>query len=255
MDTAKLDQALTFAKKLKNLAKRRAHSVLLRSSLVPNEFHQLYYGLAGEGGRAWERTSWMGTKILKCPFDLWIYQELIHAHRPDLIIETGTCYGGSALYMAHICDLVGHGEIVTIDIKARGTPAHPRIQYLSGSSVAPEILERVRDLVKTRPRTLVVLDSDHRREHVLAELRAYQEFVPNGGYMVVEDTNVNGHPVYPEFGPGPMEALEQFLGESQDFRSDPECEKFHLTFNPKGFLRRQSGGANVGYGAPASATR
>jgi cephalosporin hydroxylase len=86
----------------------------------------------------------------------------------------------------------------------------------------------------------VVLDSDHRREHVLAELQAYADVVTPGSYLVVEDTSVNGHPVAPEFGPGPMEAVERFLETDERFVVDRSREKFLLTFNPGGFLRRRA---------------
>jgi cephalosporin hydroxylase len=85
---------------------------------------------------------------------------------------------------------------------------------------------------------MVILDSDHAKSHVLAEIRTFQEFIPIGGYLIVEDTNINGHPTYPEFGPGPMEAVEEFLRETDSFQIDPACERFLLTMNPKGYLRR-----------------
>ena len=87
---------------------------------------------------------------------------------------------------------------------------------------------------------MVILDSDHSRDHVLAELRAYAPMVTTAQYLIVEDTNVNGNPVLPEFGPGPMEALDAFLAENDDFEPDDEREKFLLTFNPRGYLRRVS---------------
>ena len=85
---------------------------------------------------------------------------------------------------------------------------------------------------------LVVLDSDHSRDHVLAEPRAYAPLVTPGSYLVVEDTNINGHPVYEAFGPGPMEAVQDFLKERDDFEADRSREKFLLTFNPRGWLRK-----------------
>jgi cephalosporin hydroxylase len=87
---------------------------------------------------------------------------------------------------------------------------------------------------------LVILDSDHSREHVLDELRLYAGLVTPGSYLVVEDTNVNGHPVFAEHGPGPMEALEAFLAETDEFEVDATREKFFLTFNPRGFLRKRA---------------
>ena len=85
---------------------------------------------------------------------------------------------------------------------------------------------------------MVILDSDHGKDHVLNELRTYSPFVTKGSYLIVEDTNINGHPVLHDFGPGPMEAVEDFLKENQNFTVDKSKEKFYLTFNPKGYLRK-----------------
>jgi cephalosporin hydroxylase len=205
---------------------------------IIDRFHRLFYDSRLQGG-TWFDARWLGTPAQKCPLDLWIYQELLFEKRPDLIIETGTYDGGSALFFASLCDLLGDGVVVTIDIEPRqGRPAHQRINYLTGSSTAPEIVEQVRSLAAGKASVLVVLDSDHRRDHVLAELRAYGEFVTSGSYLVVEDTNVNGHPVAPEHGPGPLEAVERFLDEDRRFVVDRSREKFLLTFNPSGFLRK-----------------
>jgi cephalosporin hydroxylase len=87
---------------------------------------------------------------------------------------------------------------------------------------------------------LVILDSDHSRDHVLDELRIYSRWVTPGSYLIVEDTNVNDHPALPEHGPGPMEALEEFLAETDEFEIDAPREKFFLTFNPRGFLRKRA---------------
>ena len=87
---------------------------------------------------------------------------------------------------------------------------------------------------------MVVLDSDHSQENVLRELEVYAPLVTPGQYLVVEDTNVNGHPVLPEHGPGPYEAVQQFLAGTSDFEFDPQCERFLFTQNPGGWLRRRS---------------
>jgi len=178
----------------------------------------------------------------KCPLDLWIYQEMLHELRPELIVETGTAFGGSALYLASLCDLLGTGTVLTIDVQPQeGRPEHARIEYVLGSSVAPETLEHVRRQAAGAASVLVVLDSDHRKDHVLAELRLYAPLVTAGSYVVVEDTILNGNPVSPDFGAGPMEAAEEFLREAPDFEADRRREKLYLTFNPKGYLRRRSG--------------
>jgi cephalosporin hydroxylase len=206
------------------------------SRAITNAFHRLYYY---QRERTWRNTRWLGTEVQKCPLDLWVYQELLFELRPDLIIETGTRYGGSAAYMALFCDLWNRGRIVSIDVEVLpGRPEHPRIRYVTGPSTDPEVLADVQREVRPGDRVLVILDSDHSEENVLAELRAYHPLVSPQSYCVVEDSNVNGHPVWPEFGGGPMEAIRTFLRENDAFEIDRDREKFFLTFNPSGYLKR-----------------
>jgi len=182
---------------------------------------------------------WLGIPLRKCPMDLWIYQEIIHHLEPDIIIECGTSYGGSALFLASICDLVNNGTVITIDIEdIANKPRHKRIKYLHGSSTSQEIVEQIQKLIAPKDKVMVILDSDHHKEHVLDELRIYSQFVTKGSYLIVEDTVLNGHPVRPDFGPGPMEAVEEFLKENKIFTVDQDKEKFYVTFNPKGYLRK-----------------
>jgi cephalosporin hydroxylase len=229
------DEAYTFRRLVnRTLFRRRLHGDAVE------RFTEVYY----EGalfGETRADTRWLGVRTDKCPLDLWIYQEVLHELRPDLIIETGTAFGGSALYFASMCDLLDHGRVLTIDVQPQeDRPEHPRIEYYAGSSVAPETVEHARHAAEGAETVLVVLDSDHRKEHVLEELRLYAPLVTPGSYLVVEDTILNGHPVSPEFGPGPMEATEEFVRENPDFTSDRRREKLYLTFNPKGYLRRAS---------------
>lgn len=208
------------------------------NSRIVDDFHRLYYDSSSTGG-TWQDTYWQGIPTWKCPLDLWVYQEIIFDQRPDVIVETGTAFGGSASFLASVCDLVGNGQVITIDVKDRGErPEHDRVRYLLGSSTDPEIVEQVERSVPEGGRALVILDSDHSKQHVLEELRIYSRFVAEGGYLIVEDTNVNGHPVRPDFGPGPMEAVDAFLEETNDFVVDSGKEKFYMTFNPRGFLKR-----------------
>lgn len=207
-----------------------------------DEFSDLYYRKLDSGrGLHTVVLSWMGYELLKCPLDLWIYQELIVRKRPDLIIEVGTYKGGSALYLAHLCDLVGTGSILTIDVDASHQsirPLHPRIDYLLGSSTDLAIFETVRSIAEGKRNVMVILDGDHRCDHVLKELQLYHHLIGPGGYLIVEDTNINGHPTFPEFGPGPWEATSLFLANNSAFQADRTCERFMLTMNPRGFLRR-----------------
>jgi cephalosporin hydroxylase len=204
---------------------------------VVDQFHRLYYRRSAQ---TWKRTYWRGVSVWKNPLDLWLYQEILHEVQPDLIVEAGTKYGGSAFFLANLCDLMGRGRVLTIDITEQpGRPVHDRVTYLTGSSTDPEIIERV-DQMAAGGRLLVLLDSDHSARHVLAELRAWHSRVPVGSYLVVEDTNVHGHPVFPTHGPGPMEAVDAFLAENDDFVVDESKHKFFMTFNPRGFLKRVS---------------
>lgn len=200
-------------------------------------FHRFYY-LAPE--RTWENTHWLGHKIQKFPGDVWVYQEIMSELRPDWIIETGTNWGGGAYFLASICDLLGHGQVVTVDLDAKpNPPEHERITYLSGSSTALEVFERVRALTSDAQTRIVVLDSDHSYEHVSDELRLYRELVTPGSYLIVEDTNIAGHPVLRGLPRGPYEAVQDFLIEDARFELDSEREKFMMTFNPGGYLKRK----------------
>lgn len=211
---------------------------------VVSWFHQLYYSLGHERGGTWKQTRWMGQEIHKCPLDLWVYQELMHQIRPQLIIETGTLYGGSALYLSQMCDLLGGGEVITIDVNPKpDRPQHPRLTYLTGSSINLDIVQQVKGRAAGKSPVMVILDSDHSCAHVLEELRAYHPLVTPGSYLIVEDGNINGHPVLADFGPGPTEAVGLFLRENNQFQVDMECEKFLLTFNPGGFLKKRAANA------------
>ena len=187
---------------------------------------------------AWTETSWLGAQALKNPLVLWVYQEIMVETRPELIVETGTYRGGSAFYLASICDLVGVGEVVSIDVEPvrDAYPAHPRITYLGGrSSTDPDVVSTVRERSAGK-RTLVVLDSDHSQAHVEAELAAYAPLVAVGGYVIVEDSNIGQ--IRKDLLPGPLEAIEAFLARTDAFEIDRAREKFLITQNPSGYLRR-----------------
>lgn len=201
---------------------------------IVDQFHKLYTDLH----ICHDKTFWLGVPIVKVPLDCWVYQEIIFEVRPDLIIESGTGNGGSALFFASICDLINNGRVVTIDIEARVTHRHERIDYLLGSSISLKIVNQVRSLISDKDRVMVDLDSAHDKSHVLKELTIYSEFVSVGSYLIVEDTNINGHPILPAFGPGPAEAVQEFLSENENFIIDKTKEKFLFTFNPSGYLKK-----------------
>jgi cephalosporin hydroxylase len=186
----------------------------------------------------WTHTSWLGRRIESAPTDLLAYQEIIASVQPDWIVETGTGDGGRALFLASICELVGHGRVVSVDDKLGGDlPQHPRLQYVEGREHEDPAVQTVRDIVGN-DRALVIVGTRTDRYKSATQFEAYAELVPVGSYVVVTDTIVNGHPVWTAFGDGPMEAVKQVLIRHGEFVPDPAMEKYSLTFNPGGFLKR-----------------
>lgn len=210
---------------------------------VINDFSKAYYHTPTIDDKpSWQNTYWLGIPTLKCPLDLWIYQEIIFKQRPDFILECGVAFGGTTAFLADMCKLVGKGEVIGVDIEVTdqtrlNISSYNNIQLIAGNSVSPEVVQKVYDITDSK-NTLVILDSDHTKDHVLQELMAYSRLVPSNGYLIVEDTNINGHPVFPEYGPGPMEAVSEFLQIDSDFFIDANCHKFLNTFNPNGYLKR-----------------
>jgi len=166
----------------------------------------------------WKTMTWHGIRTLKLPSDVWNYQEIIFERGIEHVIETGTRHGGSALFFAETLMAQGaDGLVVSIDIDplSRQIDSHERIRFLIGDSAAPEIVEQVLALLPAdRGPIFLILDSDHKHVHVLRELRAWVPKLRAGDYLVVEDTIVNGHPVRPVHGPGPWEAIEDYLAEA-----------------------------------------
>jgi cephalosporin hydroxylase len=202
-------------------------------------FHQLIYQRAPDGAQSGLNFHWLGYLSTKHPCDLIVYQEIVTETRPELIVESGTRFGGTSLFLACLLDILGgRGRVLTIDVKrAPRLPAHPRIEYITGSSLDPETIATVRRAADGK-RTMVILDSLHSEDHVGAELRAYGDIVTEDCYLIVEDSNVNGHPVLPDFGPGPMEAVDGFLAATDEFVIDRDRERFLISLNPRGYLRR-----------------
>jgi cephalosporin hydroxylase len=166
----------------------------------------------------WKAMTWHGIRTLKLPSDVWNYQEILYEHHVDHVIETGTRHGGSALFFAETLAARGApGPVVSIDMDAasRQLASHAGIRFLIGDSAALSMVEAALALLPARRGPLfLILDSDHSRDHVLRELRAWVPRLHSGDYLVVEDTIVNGNPVRPAHGPGPMEAIAEYLAEA-----------------------------------------
>jgi cephalosporin hydroxylase len=189
---------------------------------------------------AWRRTSWLGRRISSAPTDLLAYQEMIVRVRPDWVVELGTGDGGRALFLASICELVGHGRVVSIGVDSDPpdhAPSHARLEYRRADPLERETIDAVHALVGDES-AIVVLGARLDRAGTASAFDAYAPIVKPGSYVVVADTVVNGHPVWTGFGPGPAEGVKQILTRHGDFVADPDMEKFGLTFNPGGFLKR-----------------
>jgi cephalosporin hydroxylase len=230
---------MVFDRSRDRLAPAGAQDATQPEQKVIENFHKLYYG-----SLVWDKNRWLGVRCQQNPNDAWIHQEIIADVKPDFIIETGTLNGGSAALWATILQQVNpNGRIITIDIKDEASEAKKLpivkqyVDFIIGSSTDSAIVSEVKKRVEGR-KVLVILDSDHRKDHVLAEMKAYGPLVSAGSYLIVQDTDINGHPVLPNFGPGPMEAVEEFLTWNPEFKSDANAERLMLTLHPKGYLKR-----------------
>lgn len=187
-------------------------------------------------------TTYQGIPTLKWPLDFWVYQELVWRTRPDVIVEIGNAHGGSLLALAHLCDSIGHGRLIGVDVThARLDPRvrqHPRITLLEGD--AGRMFTQVRDAIGPHERTMVLEDSSHTYANTLAVLRTYSSLVRPGDYLIVED-GIGRHGLECGPSPGPFEAVRDFLSECDDFEVDGACESFQVTWNPSGYLRRKGG--------------
>jgi len=221
--------------------------------------------------------TWLGRPVIQLPQDLVAIQEIVWRYRPDAIVETGIAHGGSLIFSASMLQLLGGDGIVVgvdIDIRAHNRAAieaHPlsqRIRMIEGSSIDAAVIREVKAMVARRSRVIVVLDSNHTEEHVLAELRAYASLVRRDGYLIVLDTVVEVLPddLYGDrpwsVGNNPMTALDRFLPEDRRFEIDPEFDqKLLFSVAPRGFLRAvrdpdpAPDGAAVGEGAIVDASR
>jgi cephalosporin hydroxylase len=139
--------------------------------------------------------TWMGRPIIQIPEDMIRVQEVIYRVKPDVVIETGIAHGGSLVFYASLCKAMGKGRVIGIDIEIRphnrkAIETHelsPLITLVEGSSIASEVIERVRSFIKPRESVMVILDSSHKKEHVLKELEAYHDLVTSNSYIVATD--------------------------------------------------------------------
>jgi cephalosporin hydroxylase len=218
---------------------RRAFRKVRR--LFNRPLHQAFFTDLVQNTDNFFNVRWLGQPILQNVLDLWTIQETLFEVKPELLIECGTNQGGSALFYAHLFDLMGKGRVVTVDIKSQHTLAHPRITFLIGSSVSPEILDQIRAMRdQAKGPAMVILDSDHTAAHVRQEAEAYAPFVTPGSFMLVQDSVIDVLPAFEANRPGPLPAIREFLASHPEFEVDhARCERFLISHHPLGWLRRR----------------
>lgn len=198
--------------------------------------------------------SWLGRPIIQYPQDIMAIQEIVWKVKPDLIIETGIAHGGSIIFSASMLELIGNdGIVVGIDIDIRKHnkteieqhPMFKRIKMIEGSSISLEVIEQVQEIAKNKNTILVILDSNHTHEHVLAELHAYANLVSNNSYCIILDTFVEDVPINffenrPwNVGNNPKTAIWEFLKENDNFEIDKSIQnKLLITVASDGYLKK-----------------
>ncbi|MGI0086682.1 MAG: cephalosporin hydroxylase family protein [Nitrosotalea sp.] len=230
---------------IENMSSDDSFKTLTRSWFRASEKHEYSYHF-----------SWLGRPIIQYPQDIIAVQEIIWNVKPDLIIETGIAHGGSLIFSASMLELIGHGEVLGIDVdirehnrmKIEDHPMYKRIKMIQGSSINDEIVKKVYEISKGKNRVLVFLDSNHTHDHVLSEMNLYSPLVHKDSYMIVFDTIIediaestsspsnNKRP----WGRGnnPKTAVKEFLKTNDRFEIDKEIEnKLLITVAPSGYLR------------------
>jgi cephalosporin hydroxylase len=204
--------------------------------------------------------SWWGRPIIQLPDDMIRIQEAVFEIEPDIIIETGVAHGGSLIFYASLLELIGKGRVIGLDIEVRphnkaAIEAHPmskRIDLVIGDSVSQAVVDQVRSMIKPTDKVMLILDSDHSKSHVAAELAAYADLVTPGSYLLSQDgvmQLVAGMPrTKKEWSDdNPIPAVEEFLAARKDFvlrkpprpfdesQDVPDC-----SHHPIGWLQRVS---------------
>ncbi len=185
--------------------------------------------------------TWAGNPIWQNILDLWVIQETIFELQPAVILETGTNRGGSSFFYGQLLDLIGQGQVLTVDVERLHDLNHPRVTCLIGSSVSEEVIHQMRTAVQTaNGPVLVILDSDHSASHVRQELELYSEFVSEGDCLLVQDGVIDTLPKFRKGRPGPLAALHDFLKDHPEFEIDTDrCRRFPVTHHPDGWIRRR----------------
>ena len=205
---------------------------------IYNEFHSLYYN-----SNIWSHQYWMGAKCMKSVFDSWNYQEIIFDMKPDLVIEIGTYNGGSSLMLSNFLQNANpNGKLIAVDISHELSRPYLHdvngIIMVEGDSLSSAVITQLQQYIDKADKVFMLLDGEHRKHHVLQEIIHLGGMLRKGDYLVVEDGNINGHPVLPGWGDGPYEAIQEYFKFfPNNFKHDYDRErKFGFTFAPEGYL-------------------
>ena len=195
--------------------------------------------------------TWLGLPIIQMPEDIVLTQEILWESKPDFVIEAGIAWGGSLAMYAAFQEIQGFGQVIGIDVTIpahnreaiMNTPVSKRITLLESSSSDQVTFEKVSKLIPKESNILLVLDSNHTHEHVLAELRLWSPLLQQGNYIIVSDTIVESIPEQKHrprpWGPGnnPMTGMKEFLSENDRFSSSNKfTDRAFASFNPSGYL-------------------
>ena len=202
--------------------------------------------------------SWFGRPIIQLPEDMIRIQEVIYALKPNVIVETGVAHGGSLVFYASLFEAMGNGRVIGVDIEIRqhnrrAIESHHlfhRIDLVEGSSVSPETVAAVQALIRPEDKVLVVLDSNHTRRHVLAELEQYGPMVTPGSYIVacdgIQAKVIGGRNTKPDWDvDNPLAAVKDFVADHSEFIIEEPVWPFNegvvkerITYWPSAFVKR-----------------
>ena len=214
------------------------------------EVAEKWLALASKNRLSYE-VEWLGVPIIQTPEDMILMQELIFKIQPDYIVETGIAHGGSLVFYASLLKLLGKQKVIGVDIEIREhnkkvIEAHPLfegIEIIEGDSSSPETVERIKSMIPNGSKVIVCLDSRHTKEHVAKELAIYKDLVSVGSYLVVFDTHTSrmaelGAADKSYVNNSPMEAVNDFVEQNNNFEIDSNYNKLFISYSPNGYLRR-----------------
>ncbi len=236
----------------KNIANEKKYIEAMQADEELKELRQKIYSAIGKY-RYTYNFNWLDRPIIQMPEDILMMQEIIFQVKPDLIIETGIAHGGSLIFSASMLEILGHGEVVGVDIdirqhnreKIEGHHLSNRIKMIEGSSIDKNVISQVYKEAEGKEKIIVFLDSNHTHDHVLKELQAYSSLVSQNSYLVVFDTGIEDMPKgsYPDRpwdkGDNPKTAVWEFLNTNNSFEIDKDIDnRLMFSVAPDGYLKR-----------------